>query len=85
MKRVAKPQTRLGAPKQAPEAKFALGTRPSSVRGKPPQEPKPFKMGPTNTRDYGTKTSPAIALQPGNPIGATPAPLNPTAPALTGV
>lgn len=79
-RRVAKAPTRAGAPKSAPEAKFALGTRPTSIRGKTPG------IAPKNTRDYGTKTPPATALQPGNPIGpsAPPAP-GPTAPLLTGV
>lgn len=80
MKRVAKPQTRLGAPKEVPQAKFDLGTRPSSLRGKSPN----FNPKAKNTRDYGTKTSPVLALQPGNPIGAKPTPLDPTAPGLNG-
>lgn len=82
MKRVAAPKTRLGASKQVPEAKFALGTRPESVRGKNPTNmPKA-----SNTRDYGVKTSPATAMQPGNPIApVAPVAPNPVAPALTGV
>jgi hypothetical protein len=79
--RIAKPKTRAGAFKQVPEAKFALGTRPGSVRGKNPD----FNPKASNTRDYGTKTPPAVALQPGNPIGPPAGRLPPpAAPALNG-
>ena len=61
-----KPSLGIGAPKAPPTAKFALGTRPASLRGKPALEPKMPKA--PNTRDYGTKTPPATAIQPGNPM-----------------
>ena len=80
MPKVTKAPTRLGAPKKSTEA-FALGTRPASLRGKTPEN----KPKASNTRDYGTKTPPAVALQPGNPIGGpAPAP-GPVAPGINGV
>ena len=63
-----KPPTNLGAPKAPPTAKFNLGTRPSSVRGKAPTFAPPEPAAAPNTRDYGTKTPAATAIQPGNPM-----------------
>jgi hypothetical protein len=62
-----KPPTSLGAPKAPPSAKFVLGSRPTSLRQKQTTPPKTTKAAP-NTRDYGTKTPAATAIQPGNPM-----------------
>ena len=64
---IKKPPTSLGAPKTPPMAKFDLGTRPGSLRGKPLPTP-PKSAAAPNTRDYSTKTPPATAIQPGNPM-----------------
>ena len=55
---------------EPPAAKFDLGTRPTSLRGKPPGSP-PKAL--PNTRDYGktqstTQPAPPAAIQPGAPM-----------------
>ena len=65
-KAAAKPSMSLGKPKAPAQAKFVLGSRPTSLRQKPPAEAKPMKA--PNTRNYGVKTPPATAIQPGNPM-----------------
>ena len=66
----AKPKLNTVKAAAPPSAKFDLGTRPTSLRGKPPGTPP--KAAP-NTRDYGktqslSQPAPPAAIQPGNPM-----------------
>ena len=65
----AKPKLNTVKATPPPAAKFDLGTRPVSLRGKPPGMPPKA----ANTRDYGktqstTQPAPPAAIQPGNPM-----------------
>ena len=67
---VAKPKLNTVSAKAPPTAKFDVGTRPTSLRGKPPGTPP--KAAP-NTRDYEktqslSQPAPPAAIQPGNPM-----------------
>ena len=69
---VPKPKMGGGAPKTPASAKFALGSRPASLRDTGiPRVKAPKPAAAPNTRDYSTKGAPATALQPGNPMPPT--------------
>ena len=63
-----KPKLNTVSAKAPAPAKFDLGTRPTSLRGKPPGTPPK-----ANTRDYPktqslSQPAPPAAIQPGNPM-----------------
>ena len=68
---VAKPKLSTVSAKSPAPAKFALGSRPESLRDQPVKRVTPPKL--PNTRDYGktqsqSQPAPPAAIQPGNPM-----------------